>query len=87
MWNSVLGWSHDEVRVYLAHVRNQLVSRQTHPYIQHRVVWAQKPVLQHPGEDLQEPTKPAKKARMPVSTEAAANKAVVGSSSAKVESH
>jgi len=44
LWNMVLGWSHDEIRVFLAHLLKQLNSERTKAYLDHRAVWAQKPL-------------------------------------------
>lgn len=39
----VLGWSRDEVRVYIAQLRRELRSLQHHVYCKQRVVWGRKP--------------------------------------------
>jgi len=41
LWSSVLGWSHDSIRVYVKQARRQMNTDRM--YIKHRVVWAQKP--------------------------------------------
>jgi len=70
MWNTVLGWTHDEARVYIAYVRNQLNHPRAQHYINHRVVWGQKPQKDAPedGPGLQEPTTPMVKPMMPIAT-------------------
>jgi len=88
LWNFVLGWSHDEIRVYLAHVLRQLNNPQTQAYINHKVWWAQKPVGEECGEDVQETIGPApkKKSMMPVTTDKVVQGATV-ESGAQIESH
>ena len=44
IWNAVMGWSVEEVRVYLAHVRNQYRSSKIRPYQKHRMVYGMKPL-------------------------------------------
>ncbi len=41
--SNTLGWSREEVEVYIAHVRKELKGEQHHYYAKHKVVWAQKP--------------------------------------------
>jgi len=39
----VLGWPRQEVDVYLAHVRKELLAGKYHYYSYQRIVWGQKP--------------------------------------------
>lgn len=43
MWNAVMGWSKEEIQVYIAHLRRQLKDTKIHPYYRHRVVYGRKP--------------------------------------------
>ena len=43
-----LGWSRDEVSVYLTHFRRELRSRGIHPFFRQRVVWGRKPSVPIP---------------------------------------
>ncbi len=43
MWSTVMGWSKDEIHVYIAHLRRQLRDRSVHAYFRMRVVYGQKP--------------------------------------------
>ena len=55
MWGAVLGWTREEIQVYLAHLRVQLHDTSVHGYYMHRVVYGRKPF---PGEvPEQAPTK------------------------------
>lgn len=38
-----LGWSRDEIQVYIAHFRRELRSGKYHGYFSQKVVWGQKP--------------------------------------------
>ncbi|KAF5005108.1 hypothetical protein FDECE_8428 [Fusarium decemcellulare] len=40
---NTLGWSSEEVLVYIAHIRKQIRDRSHHPYFRLRVVWGRKP--------------------------------------------
>lgn len=44
MFSMVLGWSHEEIQVYLALLRKQLRDRNVHPVAKLRVIYAQKPL-------------------------------------------
>ena len=44
MWSSVMGWSKEEIHVYIAHLRRQLRDKNVHAYFNMRVVYGQKPV-------------------------------------------
>lgn len=41
--NKVLGWSREEVQIYLAHLRKEMRSKRIHGYYRQRVVYARKP--------------------------------------------
>ncbi|KAK3313025.1 S-adenosyl-L-methionine-dependent methyltransferase [Apodospora peruviana] len=43
MWSQVMGWSNDEIHVYIAHLRKQLRDKNVHAFFRMRVVYAQKP--------------------------------------------
>lgn len=43
MWNAVMGWNPDEIKVYSAHLRHQVNNRQLRPRFLRRVVYARKP--------------------------------------------
>ncbi len=40
---SVLGWSREQVQVYVAYVRKELRAGEYHYYFRQRVVWGRKP--------------------------------------------
>ena len=40
---NVLGWSREEIQVYLAHLRREVRSGKVHGYYKQRVVWGRKP--------------------------------------------
>ena len=39
-----IGWTPEEVSVYVAYVRKELRSKDTHPFYRSKVVWGRKPV-------------------------------------------
>jgi hypothetical protein len=43
MFNAVMGWSREEIQVYLAHLRRQMRDRTLHTWYPHRVVYGRKP--------------------------------------------
>lgn len=43
MFNAVLGWSKEDIEVYIAHLRSQLRDPQVHAYFRMRVVYGRKP--------------------------------------------
>lgn len=43
MWNAVMGWSTEEIKVYIAHLRRQMRDPTVRPWYQHRVVYGRKP--------------------------------------------
>ncbi|KAF4460651.1 demethylmenaquinone methyltransferase [Fusarium albosuccineum] len=43
---NTLGWSPEEVHVYIAHFRREIRNRKFHPYIRMRNVWARKPLTE-----------------------------------------
>lgn len=43
IWTSVMGWSKEEVTVYVAHLRKQLRDKRVHAYVDFRAVWGRKP--------------------------------------------
>ena len=43
IWGSVMGWSEQEIQVFLAHFRRQLRDPKVHPWLYHRVVYGRKP--------------------------------------------
>jgi hypothetical protein len=43
MWTQVMGWTKEEVMVYVAHLRNQLRDRKVHGYFEMSVVYGRKP--------------------------------------------
>jgi len=55
--------------VYIAYVRNQLNDPRAQHYINHRVVWGQKPHKDGPEDGLQETTTPMVKPMMPIATD------------------
>lgn len=40
---SILGWSREEVQVYIAHLRREIRSNKYYPYSRQKVVWGRKP--------------------------------------------
>jgi len=40
---NTLGWSREEIMVYLAMFRREVRSRKYHPYYRQKVVWGRKP--------------------------------------------
>ncbi len=46
MWNAVMGWSPDEIKIYIAHLRLQMKDKTLHTWYPHRVVYARKPEQQ-----------------------------------------
>lgn len=40
---TTLGWTRDEIQVYIAHVRRELLSGKYYPYFWQKVVWGRKP--------------------------------------------
>ena len=40
---TTLGWSRDEILVYIAHIKREVRSRKFHPYYRQKVVWGRKP--------------------------------------------
>jgi hypothetical protein len=40
---NTLGWTPEEVHVYIAKFRREIRDRRNHPYIRLRTVWARKP--------------------------------------------
>jgi len=44
MWSSVMGWSPEEIQLYLAHLRRQLRDKSVHAWMLHRIVYGRKPV-------------------------------------------
>ncbi|KAH7142171.1 S-adenosyl-L-methionine-dependent methyltransferase [Dactylonectria macrodidyma] len=40
---NLLGWSHEEIQVYIAHVRREIRNRKNHPYFRLKTVWGRKP--------------------------------------------
>ncbi len=43
MWSAVMGWSPDEIKIYIAHLRHQMKDKTLHTWYPHRVVYARKP--------------------------------------------
>ncbi|KAK0745700.1 S-adenosyl-L-methionine-dependent methyltransferase [Schizothecium vesticola] len=43
IWTAVMGWSKEEVTVYVAHLRKQLRDRRVHAYVKYRAIYARKP--------------------------------------------
>jgi hypothetical protein len=43
MWGAVMGWSPEEIKVYLAHLRRQMKDKSLHTWYPHRVVYGRKP--------------------------------------------
>ncbi|KAK4153508.1 Phosphomethylethanolamine N-methyltransferase [Chaetomidium leptoderma] len=43
VWSQVMGWSKEQVAVYVAHLRNQLKDRNVHGYVMMRSVYGRKP--------------------------------------------
>jgi hypothetical protein len=41
---SQVGWTREEVGVYLAHFRRELRSKSSHAYFRQRVAWGRKPM-------------------------------------------
>lgn len=46
---NTLGWSREEVQVYIAHLRREIRSNKYCPYSRQKVVWGRKPELSCPG--------------------------------------
>lgn len=42
---NLLGWSMEEVHVYIAQIRREIRNRKIHPYFRVRVVWGRKPKI------------------------------------------
>lgn len=40
---STLGWKREEIQIYIAHVRRELLSGKFYPYYMQKVVWGRKP--------------------------------------------
>jgi len=40
---NTLGWSRDEIQVYLAHFRREARQGKLHPYYRQKVIWGRKP--------------------------------------------
>lgn len=49
VWNQVMGWSKEEIAVYIAHLRKQLRDPNVHGYGLMRVVYARKPEADAPA--------------------------------------
>lgn len=47
--HTVLGWSKEEVSVFVAHWRRQVRSKKTHAFYRQRVVWGRKPGAEEAG--------------------------------------
>ncbi len=43
MWNAIMGWSPEEIQVYIAHLRRQMKDRTLQAWYPHREVYARKP--------------------------------------------
>ncbi|KAL2258673.1 hypothetical protein VTK26DRAFT_7948 [Humicola hyalothermophila] len=43
MWSAIMGWSHAEIQVYIAHLRRQIRTPGLRPWFLRRVVYARKP--------------------------------------------
>lgn len=43
IWTTVMGWSKEEVTVYVAHLRKQLRDRHVHAYVKYRAIYGKKP--------------------------------------------
>jgi hypothetical protein len=43
IWTAVMGWSKEEVTVYVAHLRKQIRDRRVHAYVKYRAIYARKP--------------------------------------------
>ena len=40
---NTLGWSKDEIQVYIAHLRREVRSKRFYPYYRQKVIWGRKP--------------------------------------------
>lgn len=40
---NALGWTREEIQVYVAHLRRELLSGRNYPYFFQKVVWGRKP--------------------------------------------
>ena len=40
---STVGWSREEIQVYISHFRREIRSGQFYPYFTQKVIWGQKP--------------------------------------------
>lgn len=40
---NTLGWSREEIQVYIAHVRRDMLSLRFYPYYWQKIVWGRKP--------------------------------------------
>jgi hypothetical protein len=43
IWSTVMGWSNEEIQVYIAHLRRQVRDRNVHAWYRQRVVYGRKP--------------------------------------------
>lgn len=43
MWSAVMGWTPEEIKVYIAHLRRQMRDKTLPTWYPHRVVYARKP--------------------------------------------
>ncbi|KAM7211100.1 Demethylmenaquinone methyltransferase [Rhypophila decipiens] len=43
IWGTVMGWSREEIQVYIAHLRRQVRDPNVHSWYLHRIVYARKP--------------------------------------------
>jgi len=46
IWTTVMGWTKEEVGVYVAHLRKQLYDKRVHAYVKYRCVYARKPLAE-----------------------------------------
>jgi len=40
---TTLGWTRDEILVYIAHIKREVRSGKLHPYYRQKIVWGRKP--------------------------------------------
>ncbi|KAK3343513.1 S-adenosyl-L-methionine-dependent methyltransferase [Lasiosphaeria hispida] len=65
IWSQVMGWSREEIGVYVAHLRRQLRDTKVHGYVLTRAVYGRKPEDGQPIPPPKIPTPPATTAASP----------------------
>lgn len=44
MWGKIMGWTTEEINIYIKHFERELKSKDIHPYLIFRRVYGQKPL-------------------------------------------